>query len=310
MLTASRERIPHDPRTSIYAFSGERPAFPFRWHFHPEVELTFIRAGHGRRFVGSTVEAYRAPEVVLLGTDLPHTWLSTSEDNAATVIQFGAPITTTMLEAPELASVARLLERARRGLVFAEPLALAAEIERIEALRDLERLPPLLALLQRLANLPARVISGSGAEAFVTPEHRRVVGVCEFIAARHAEPLTRLDVARVAHLSPSAFSRFFARATGRSFRRYLNEVRVDAARRRLLAGDESVSAIAHAVGYRNLANFNRQFRAVAGLSPTELRKSFVDAATTPGREADGFSDVRATGIRVSGFRSAPKESAD
>ena len=60
MLKASFERIPRDPRTSIYAFSGKLPAFPFRWHFHPEVELTLIRACHGRRFVGSAAEAYRA----------------------------------------------------------------------------------------------------------------------------------------------------------------------------------------------------------------------------------------------------------
>ena len=55
--------------------------FSAPYHFHPELELTLILKGNGKRYVGSHVNNYFAGDLVLLGSNLPHCWKT--EDGAA-----------------------------------------------------------------------------------------------------------------------------------------------------------------------------------------------------------------------------------
>ena len=82
------------------------------------------------------------------------------------------------------------------------------------------------------------------------------------------------DAARHVGLSPKSFSRFFKKNTGKPFIQYVNELRVGLACRRLMQSEASVSEICYATGFRNLSNFNRQFRDRKGLSPREFRAQY------------------------------------
>ena len=67
------------------------PGFEFKWHYHPEYELTYIVKGNGYRVVGDSYERFAAGDLVLLGSNLPHTWcgaLANGESSEALVIQF------------------------------------------------------------------------------------------------------------------------------------------------------------------------------------------------------------------------------
>ena len=70
------ERVPRAPHESFRCFVREEAAFPFRWHAHPECELTLITHGRGWRYVGNQRETYQAGDLALLGPGLPHTWAS------------------------------------------------------------------------------------------------------------------------------------------------------------------------------------------------------------------------------------------
>jgi AraC-like DNA-binding protein len=95
----------------------------------------------------------------------------------------------------------------------------------------------------------------------------------ERVHARFHEALPLAQVARRAGLSPSAFSRFFRRRTGKTFQAHLLELRLAEVKRRL-AGDAeaTVAETAFACGFNNLSNFNRLFRRGAGASPREWRR--------------------------------------
>ena len=75
----------------IKAFSFELDEFEFNWHYHPEYELTLITQGHGMRMIGDHYTHFFTHDLVLLGPNIPHTWISElvkEKKVSATVIQF------------------------------------------------------------------------------------------------------------------------------------------------------------------------------------------------------------------------------
>ena len=268
----TREQIARDPRSSITCFRKRSDAYPFDWHTHAEVELTLIIAGRGQRFVGDSVAHFTPGDVVLVGPETPHTW---AFDGAITpmeavVVQISPAVFTP--GPPEFKAVQALFDRARRGLSVTGDLRdrTVKDLIDLAACNDpLERFGLLTAILGRLAS--GRSLEPLALGVTEKDQDPRV----ERLLARLQEDNTVsvADLARQLGMSASAFSRWFRREVGKPCVVYLAELRVGHACEQLLASERSVVDIAFASGFRNLANFNRWFRRVKGVSPTEYRKS-------------------------------------
>jgi transcriptional regulator GlxA family with amidase domain len=96
-----------------------------------------------------------------------------------------------------------------------------------------------------------------------------VAAALDYISEHLAEPLTVTELARQANLSPSAFSRLFREATGRSPYRYVKEKRLDRARELLTLGRLGVTDVSRSVGYPSLSHFIKEFRNRFGTTPGE-----------------------------------------
>jgi AraC-like DNA-binding protein len=125
----------------------------------------------------------------------------------------------------------------------------------------------LAAVAWRLAEEPSPVTVPAGR----TPELRRA------LALTHdglGEDLRFEDVARKVGLVPRSLARRFEEECGMTWRAVLRRMRVLRAIEELAAGPDSVTTIAHAVGYTSLSAFNAAFRDLTGRTPTEYRASF------------------------------------
>lgn len=282
-----QELISNPPRQSFKAFVRRCRAFTFQWHQHAAYELTLIVGGSGLRFVGDSVVDYRAPDLVLLGPNLPHAWRThaTSVRNHALILQFHHDfLGLDFFGRPELKAAAELLGAAGRGLAFSATTcqSVRPHMQRLlRATSGLMRIRELLACLECLAADTDRRSLASPAyrSSLRTGHEQRVTRACDYMAARLPERLSLGDVARHVHMSPSAFSRFFKRATGMTFVRYLQELRVGEACRRLMETDQRVLDICEAVGFNNLSNFNRRFLEMRHLTPRAFRKRFQEKGT-------------------------------
>jgi len=251
--------------------------FPFKWHFHPEYELTLIVSGEGRRFVGDGIAEFAAGDLVLLGRNLPHTWHSRACEftasparSRAVCIQFADDfLGEAFFARPELARVRRLLKRSAVGLRFGRRThALVAQ--RMIAMRELIAVLDLLARSRDVAELS----TAGFAPSLRVEDRRRIDRVYEFVNEHFGRQLGLAETARVVGMSPTTFSRFFHRTSGKHFTAYVNELRIGSACRLLIETDRGIADIALEVGFGNLSNFNRRFLELKRLRPREFRQHF------------------------------------
>jgi AraC-like DNA-binding protein/quercetin dioxygenase-like cupin family protein len=268
----------------------QRDQYGCSWHFHPEYQLGLVLRSAGYRIVGDNITPLRAGDFTFLGPNLPHLWSNDEEHSRnrrgvhALVVHFREDfLGSEFLHQPEVLEIGRLFARSATGLrVTGHTRERAAEmLQALGAHHGFKRLLDLLEILQLLAEAPAddlHHIASAGFAANPAPapgESERVTRVCRYIHEHLGEPLCRDEAAAVIHLSPSAFSRYFKRHTGKNFHDFVSELRVGRACRLLSEGELNVTEIAYACGFGNLASFNRCFRRLKKANPTEFRRRLL-----------------------------------
>lgn len=273
------ELVPGSGNSSWHFNVRRANIFPFDWHYHQECELTLILSGSGQRFVGDSVQRYERGDLVLIGSNVPHTWRSESEGpQSAITCQFRPDfLGSALLEAPEFGGLKLMLERSALGLRFDGDATV--ERQRIQALsarraagRTTELLDVLVALSERRpVTLSARSVLPQASAI----GQRRIEAVLGYIDREYSNELTLGLAADAVGMTARSLSRFFRERTSRTFTDYVNDVRCAAASRLLIETELSVSRIALECGYANLANFNRRFYERFALSPRAYRNSFL-----------------------------------
>jgi AraC-like DNA-binding protein len=140
--------------------------------------------------------------------------------------------------------------------------------------RGAARIIKLLSLLEQMASMDDWVFLSPPTNLRKPREadYKRLNDILAFILENYQSSIGLPEVAAVAHLTPSAFCRFFKKRTRKSFVEYLNKFRVSVACKLLMESDLPVADVCFQTGFNNLANFNRQFRRVTGMTPTQFRK--------------------------------------
>lgn len=269
---------PNRPQSSFTAYRRETDYFDFHWHYHPELELTLIEKGSGTRLVGDHTEPFGDGDLVLLGSQLPHTWVSESkeENQVAVVIQFQPDlIPEKQLEIPEFLGIKKLFSHSHRGIYFDQKIALESlplfsEILEKTGLDKLTALWRLLNLLSkktdyRLLSSPIyRPILGTDSES-------RIDRACQHIHENFTRKISLPEMAKKVGMTQNSFCRFFKKMTGKSFTDYVNDLRISRARKLLAESEANISEVAYASGFESMTHFNRIFLKKNEMPPREFR---------------------------------------
>jgi AraC-like DNA-binding protein len=159
---------------------------------------------------------------------------------------------------PALRSLAPLVARATRALEGNLPLD--------ELALDLAE-----AALRECAGEPRTTRARTASKC----DERRVTAVVRHLEERFTEPCEVSELARLAGLSPFHFLRVFRATTGLTPHQHLLRTRLRAAAAFLAGTPLPVTEVALAVGFEDLSNFIRTFRAEYGFSPTRYRAAFT-----------------------------------
>lgn len=275
------------PRTQWESFHCEvvrGDSYNAAWHFHPEYQLTLVIQSTGHRLVGDNISPLHDGDLVMVGSNLPHVWQQDTIQRRhanypvhAIVVRFLETFAgKDFLEIPEMEPVRRLLRRSVRGLrVTGETReVVAGKMRQLPDFIGLERIGRLLSILNTLAHSKELkpIVSPGFLPTLDRSDQDRMQRVCNYINAHLTESIDRARIAREAHLSEGAFSRFFKLRTGKTLPQYINELRIGRACRLLVDDNSKIADLALECGFTNLANFNRRFYEITHQTPRDYRR--------------------------------------
>lgn len=282
-MKAYLEQITTKSDSSIAVLNLNLSRFDGPYHFHPELELTWIRKSSGTRYLGGNVSDYEAGDLVLAGVDVPHCWRSNDMPEAgsaqAIVIHFSAAFAgNAFLELPEMAKVKRLFEKAKAGILIkgGNKKKIILKMKQCVFKSGLDRLLTFIEILN--------LISGSSENELIDQQYTtlatspfetdRFQKVFSYLIENYHQEINLKTVAGIANLTPTAFCRYFKNVTRKTLIEILTEFRINQACELLRTTEKSVNEICFECGFGNISYFNKIFKASTEFTPLQYRSLF------------------------------------
>lgn len=287
ILEPDYEWVAQQSNESIHFIQHGVPSDLIRWHHHREYELRLIRVTTGKMFVGNYIGSFAPGNLVLIGPDLPHNWISERVEGETValrdqVIHFSSRFIEDLQSvAPELKALDPMLKRSRLGIEFRDEATIAQAtglFDRIADAQGMKRLIAFFELLELLTDTSSyRTLSSEYSESLAcTQQLEWLDRAVHYILQHYVRELTQEEVARHMDISATQFSKRFKRAAGHRFIDFVNQLRVNKVCEYLVNSELPITEICFSVGYNNIANFNRRFLDIKGMTPSEYRRSYLN----------------------------------
>ncbi len=254
------------------------------WHYHPEPELAIILHGNGTLYLGDGMKKFKPGDIVLIGGNLPHQWqMEDSTDKRQTlqtptvVIHFMESFTHCLMQIPEFNRIRALFDKSNKGILFTDIdfHQVLAKVDRLKSCQDFDRVIMVLDILKLLENSGNQEILSCN-NFFKENDNfkeNKLEKLYSFIEGNFKEGISLESAAGIVNMNPSSFSRYFKRIHQKTFVRYLNEIKIGYACRLLMEKETNISEACYESGFKNISNFNRKFKEIKKVSPSQFLKN-------------------------------------
>jgi AraC-like DNA-binding protein len=260
-----------------------------KWHYHPELELVYIIEASGRQFIGDSIHHFKNSDLILVGSNLPHLWHCDekflekgSKLKVEAIIVHFLPecFGPEFFKLPENKSLLHLFQKAKMGVRIKNQSRdiICGLMRRLVTAKNSERIILLLQILETIAQSrqTKTICSEELTFQYSKTEAERLNSIYQYILNNFSRQLTLKQIAKVAHLTPHGFCRYFKSRIKKTFSKFLLEVRIGHACKLLAESEKSVAAICYESGFNNFSNFNRHFKIIAGRTPLNHRKYYQE----------------------------------
>lgn len=267
------------------------PRFVLPLHRHVEFEIMLFTKGSGKQFVGEGVSDFRAGDVALIGSNVPHLHLCDTKllppaaDNgevyepcAGEAIQFRPELFPAyMQDIPDYRPIYDLLQKSQYGVRFYGDGIYEDMLEMLDELDKTERTARIICLLCMLDRLHrcrhTELLSDTAYNsANLMPDAEEPVNkVYAYLYNHFKEDISLQDIAGYVKQNPSALCRYFKQRTDKSIFRCLAEIRIEHACKLLAYSGMTISQVAYESGYNSLTHFIAQFERHTKRKPSAYR---------------------------------------
>jgi AraC-like DNA-binding protein len=102
----------------------------------------------------------------------------------------------------------------------------------------------------------------------------RMETIIRYVIQNYPNKIFLREIAELVNLTPHSFCRYFKSRTSKVFSSFVNEVRVGNASKMLIENKETISQVCYKTGFNYLSNFNRQFKKIKGMTPSEFQHKY------------------------------------
>jgi len=253
------------------------------YHKHPELQLTLILEGHGKRIIGNEVADFKSGDMVFIGSNVPHVWLSDPvyfekdsklKSKVITVYISPAVFQHIFELIEEKDEVKLMVKEAAKGInIYGKTRSVIADkLIKLSSKTGFEKVVGLLQVMSIIArSAEKRLIMGHEASEESGQYPDRLIQVLKFMNDNLQRQITLDEVAEIACMTKPSFCRFFKSRTQKKFSQYLEEIRINEACKLLIETDYPIADVAHLCGYNSDSHFCKVFREHMGKSPFRFR---------------------------------------
>jgi AraC-like DNA-binding protein len=255
------------------------------WHYHNNYEISFITEGSGKRIVADSIQEFQPGDLVFIGCNLPHVWIADKETLNPSLrtlemvfLQFtDRLLSPQLLSLPEFKYVAKALALSERGiLIVGQTLNEVSELMlQMPYLKGFERMLHFFKMMDIIGKSDSNVQLASKEYLKVrfTTGNKRIASIHEYLMNNYREEINLKRIAELVSMAEGSLCRFFKENMGVTLFEYLNRIKTDFACKLLMDHDLSIMEVCFDSGFNNLSHFNKQFRKMTGVTPSEYRKN-------------------------------------
>jgi len=248
-------------------------------HEQDDWELNYIRLGQGTRIIGESSKPFKAGEVIVIPPGIPHCWQYDNKytDSEGRITNICVHFTDDFLQRcadtfPEIKERVMSFKQLKSAIEFDKKLAqrISSVLLSMQEMNSLQRISQMVHLVVLMTE-PESNTEIAGKRKSIEREQRLLQEVEIYVTCNAQRDFRLEDIAKHVGMNRTSFCVFFKRSTGRTFISYLNAYRMKLACKLLRESHLSVSEVCYKSGFNDVPYFNRSFKRMFGMSPTEYR---------------------------------------
>ncbi len=272
-------KIPKPDNITLFIKEYKDESFYEKLHQHKEIQISLVLHGEGTYIIGDCVGDFKLHDIFVVGENLPHVFKRDEafEHNTSMVSIFFKKNSygENFFELPEFERFTDFFNNLELGYkVDSGNEKLTKLLTDIQYESKYRQFTSFLEILNLIAKAKKRKLSSLiNLKKYAGDEGKRMSDIFQYSMDNFHKEVSLHDVADIANMTPNAFCRYFKQRTNKTFVNFLIDIRIGNACKLLAKkNDLSITEISYKSGFNNLANFNRKFKAIKGITPSEYRK--------------------------------------
>ena len=286
-MSASFEKISVKEDESFYIGIFQDNMDKSTWHYHNNFEISFITEGSGKRIVADSIAEFQPGDLVFIGRKLPHVWIADKELHTTSsrslemvFLQFTTDVVSQkLMSLPEFKYIAKAVALSERGIqIVGQTLNEVSEIMlQLPYLKNFDRMLHFLRMMDIIGKSETNIqlASKDYLKVRFTTGNKRIATIHEYLMNNYHEDIDLKRLAELVNMAEGSLCRFFKMNMGMTVFEYLNQLKVELACKLLMDRDLSILEVCLDSGFNNLSHFNKQFKKINGLPPSEYRHRFT-----------------------------------